>query len=465
MIPIIIICYNNHEYVENTIQQIQKINPEYVKDIIILNNASTRLETKEYIKQTNHKVINNKFNKGPWISIYNNQEIYYDLPDFFVLTDPDLGFNPNLPSDFIEQMVELSQKFRCNKLGFAIDLSDYDKMFDTQNYFEGKSIYEWEIQFWKDRIPHPKYELYKAAIDTTFAVHNKNGPERSEIRIGGDFTCKHLPWYVDNPLFSLFDVYDLNVLQTTVLSSSKSILHDYLKRHFVTCTRNNNIFLIRTNDIYYNFWKYLYPTWNKNLFNIIETLCKKDKIFIDIGAWIGAVSIYASRFSKKVYSIEPHPEFFKECLKSAKDNSINMECIQKTIWKDNCDNGFLTPIKYIMNDQHKYGFYNYQPSLDCSEQIKKENTPITTIHSFIKNYNINYSEISLIKVNIVGNEEFILEDLLKIHNKYNVPLYISFFIPYWKNKDLSRFNNVLTEKHINLLTKNPFESILFYKNN
>ncbi len=461
MIPIIIICYNNHEYVENTIKQIEKINSEYVKEIIILNNASTRIETKEYIKQTKHKVVNNKSNRGPWVSVYNNQELYYSLPDFFVLTDPDLGFNPNLPSDFIEQMVELSQKFGCNKLGFAIDLSDSDKMFDTQNYFEGKSIDQWEIQFWKDRIPHPKYELYKAAIDTTFAVHNKNGPERSEIRIAGDFTCRHLPWYVDNPLFSLYDVYDLNVLQTTVLSSSKMILHDYLNRHFVTCTINNKIFIIRKNDTYYNFWKYLYPKWDKKLFNILDSICNKDKIFIDIGAWIGAVSIYASRISKKVYSIEPHPEFFNECSKSAKDNSINMECIQKIIWKENSEKGFLTPIKHIMNDQFKYGFYNYQPSIEVPES-SQENIPITTIQSLLKNYNINPSEISLIKVNIVGNEEDILDDLLKIHNELKIPLYVSFFIPFWKDKNLFRFNHILSQKHIDILTKNPFESIFFY---
>ena len=71
-------------------------------------------------------------------------------------------------------------------------------------------------------------------------------------------------------------------------------------------------------------------------------------------------------------------------------------------------------------------------------------------------------DISLIKINISGSEEDILESLLDFHKKTNVPLYISFFIPYWKNKDLTRFNG-LTQKQIETLTKNPFSSVFFYQ--
>ena len=44
-IPIIIICYNNYLYVKNTLKQILKINEEYYKNIQILNNKSTCLDT------------------------------------------------------------------------------------------------------------------------------------------------------------------------------------------------------------------------------------------------------------------------------------------------------------------------------------------------------------------------------------------------------------------------------------
>ena len=34
MIPILIICYNNYQYVENTIQQLNKINSKLLQDIL-----------------------------------------------------------------------------------------------------------------------------------------------------------------------------------------------------------------------------------------------------------------------------------------------------------------------------------------------------------------------------------------------------------------------------------------------
>ena len=36
-----------------------------------------------------------------------NSNIYNSLPDKFILTDPDLQFNENLPNNFIEILIEL----------------------------------------------------------------------------------------------------------------------------------------------------------------------------------------------------------------------------------------------------------------------------------------------------------------------------------------------------------------------
>ena len=76
-----------------------------------------------------------------------------------------------------------------------------------------KNIKEWETQFWINRIPHDKYELYHAVIDTTFTLVNWNyfaEPNNCNvyrcIRIAGNFTCIHLPWY-NNFLENNFEVH------------------------------------------------------------------------------------------------------------------------------------------------------------------------------------------------------------------------------------------------------------------
>jgi hypothetical protein len=101
-IPIIIICYNNSHYVKNTLSQILKINKEYYKNIQILNNASTCLTTINFLNSCDVKVIHNSSNIGPWINNWTNKWVYDNLPEKFILTDPDLKLNENIPNNFIE---------------------------------------------------------------------------------------------------------------------------------------------------------------------------------------------------------------------------------------------------------------------------------------------------------------------------------------------------------------------------
>jgi glycosyltransferase involved in cell wall biosynthesis len=206
MIPIIIICYNNYKYVDNTIRQLVAINESYLPYIQIMNNASTDQDTIEYLEQVHVKVIHTE-NNGPRISKINNQHIYDTLPDKFILTDADLEFNINLPNNFIEQLVSLSDIYNCTKIGFALKIDDYADMIQGE-YFNGVSIYDWEFPAWSVRIDNSEYELYSAALDTTFAVINKNGNSTS-IRVAGNFTARHLPWYRKNPLLTLEDQYKL----------------------------------------------------------------------------------------------------------------------------------------------------------------------------------------------------------------------------------------------------------------
>jgi GT2 family glycosyltransferase len=172
-IPIVIICYNNYRYVQNTLSQLLNINKEYYKNIIIINNNSTCLKTIEYLNNIDVRVINNKENLGPWITNTNNKHIYDILPEKFILTDPDLKFNKNIPKNFIEILANLSDKYKTSKIGFALDISDHENFFATKYTHDELSIYEWEKSFYELKIADDEYELYEADIDTTFCLINK----------------------------------------------------------------------------------------------------------------------------------------------------------------------------------------------------------------------------------------------------------------------------------------------------
>ena len=85
-----------------------------------------------------------------------------------------------------------------------------------------------------------------------------------------------------------------------------------------------------------------------------------------------------------------------------------------------------------------------------------------TLESIITNYQINPSEIGLIKVDIEGGEENILNDLNDIYTKYKIPIYVSFHLTWWNDKNLDRFE-WLSDTIKNQIQADPFGSILIFE--
>jgi hypothetical protein len=195
-----------------------------------MDNSSTCADTIQFLKDIDVQVIRNH-NNGPWIDSFHNRHIYDALPNKFVLTDPDLGFNPDLPRDFVDQLSALSDTYQTAKIGFALDISDTDKMIPTICH-NGSTTYDCEIPFWSNRIPNDTYEIYEAAIDTTFHLCNKQFADRGRhIRVAGSFTAKHLPWYIDNKVYTPYENYIAST-NTGHYSSTSKFIASYLQQTY-----------------------------------------------------------------------------------------------------------------------------------------------------------------------------------------------------------------------------------------
>ena len=402
-IPIIIICYNNYKYVLNTIEQLRRINKEYYKNIQIVNNNSTCVHTIQFLNNLDINVIHNSTNNGPWITNTNNTHIYNSLPDKFILTDPDLQLNPKLPHNFIEILSELSDTYKTEKIGFALDIDDFEKMYKNTNYTHGKSIYEWEIQFWDKKIQHTNYDLYEHMIDTTFCLVNKNYINTGyHIRIAGDFTAKHLPWYIENDIYNTYEQYIHNIGNTSISTISRVII-PYIEDTYLKIKKNNEIFLIKHDNSNQNmsFWKNIYTTWEYDTFQIFDTYLSQDKIFIDIGGWIGTTAMYGSRKSKHVYSVEADTKSFDDMMVNLQTNCCkNYTLINKCIF--NVDN---STIKFGKNQFLPNSKLNDSTSHIYSDDVQTGDFYLAetiTIESIIRTYKINPFDISLIKVDIEG---------------------------------------------------------------
>ena len=81
----------------------------------------------------------------------------------------------------------------------------------------------------------------------------------------------------------------------------------------------NNIELQVENDM--TFWNNI-SEWEKYSFEIIDKFINGNT-FVDIGAWNGVLSMYASFKAKEVHSFEPDKIAFKNLENNIKLNSIN----------------------------------------------------------------------------------------------------------------------------------------------
>ncbi|MDP1557773.1 MAG: hypothetical protein Q8K59_05120 [Nitrosomonas sp.] len=211
-IPILIVSFNNGVYVDHCVRQ---LNARLIKPIII-DNASNDLETLDLLSDIalsgNALVVRSTRNMGARIGFQG--PVYDILPDTFGYTDPDLLFNQHLPEDFIEQLCDICDQFKCFKAGFALPylvqhaLTDKclkPRLGSIVPYKKLMNVSEWESRFWTKPLQHDRLELYAAPIDTTFAIYRKknfNGDFFDSVRVAGDFSALHMPWFPDLDLFS-----------------------------------------------------------------------------------------------------------------------------------------------------------------------------------------------------------------------------------------------------------------------
>ena len=206
-IPIIVPTFNLVTYAKFMVNQLRAYN---LDNIIICDNNSTYEPMLEYLDEISkfERVVRYEENLGP--RVYGEGKPFLSiLPEYFIVTDPDLIFNKNLPKNFIDKMIRIINLYGVSKAGFAIDIEESkDKFFD---YGQVKS---WEQSYWQTqpRLYQEKDPLYFAPIDTTFCLHKKSAliselisypkgvTSTTALRIAGRFTCEHMGWWKKQPL-------------------------------------------------------------------------------------------------------------------------------------------------------------------------------------------------------------------------------------------------------------------------
>ena len=203
-IPIVILSYNNHKYVENMYTQVRKSFGVRNDDIWIVDDASTTQEMHRLLdvlkNQYGCNVIVNDTQRGP-MALFEDETVFDSLPQHFTVTDADLQFMPSVPKSALKTFATLTDKHKIGKVGCALSLKAEGEMVEGP-YRYGKTIAELEEANWEHKVDSKmgsKVPTYRAPIHTTLAVYNKKyyrlDTHERALRVSGDYACLHLPWY------------------------------------------------------------------------------------------------------------------------------------------------------------------------------------------------------------------------------------------------------------------------------
>lgn len=201
-IPIIIVNYNQLHYLKQLMEFLLKRN---FKNIIILDNHSDYLPLLSYYKEISSKVTVEMLdhNNGHMVFFESTKLRAKYGQGFFVVTDADIVPNKNLPENFMSILLGTLHTYFKNvtKVGFALDLKTIPDHYPMKD-----KVISWEKQFWEMEV---EKDLYKAQIDTTFALYKPAYPHffndlnfLKGLRLGGNFTAAHGGWYINPHKFT-----------------------------------------------------------------------------------------------------------------------------------------------------------------------------------------------------------------------------------------------------------------------
>jgi hypothetical protein len=207
MYPFIIISRNRKSCVEKIVNFASK--QKVVSKIIIMDMGSEYPLMKEYLENiSNPKVqvfkLNNIGPRNLWTS-----EVFrsYVEGDGFFLTDGDIDFSNTNPH-VLQELISVSARYKYfKKVGCALSLKNLPK-----DLAKSKLIWESECDNWSNYRKIDR-NIYLAPIDTTIAFYPKYSNEFFHwpaIRLAGEFSVIHWPWYVDYNNLSEEDQFYIN---------------------------------------------------------------------------------------------------------------------------------------------------------------------------------------------------------------------------------------------------------------
>lgn len=175
---------------------IGRLENDGLKNLFIIDTGSTYPPMVEFLEKVKYPII-----RCEPLASHAPKYVLWDLKVVcqanqegkpFVYTDCDTIPDHDCPEDWLEHLYNMLAKYKgFEKAGMGLKLSDIPAC-----YAHREQVMKHEARFYLDRLePH----VFESMIDTTMALYRPGTPHTlHSIRTGGQYLCRHIPWYYDS---------------------------------------------------------------------------------------------------------------------------------------------------------------------------------------------------------------------------------------------------------------------------
>ena len=199
-----------------------------------------------------------------------------------------------------------------------------------------------------------------------------------------------------------------------------------------------------------------YSDWEEESFDILDAFLAPDQDFLDIGAWIGPLTLYAAHKSRHVHALEPDPVAFdrlhRNCLCNPDLNNVSLH--QLGLSDANSSQSFggngelgnsessllVTDADYLNTGGESAHWMGDNPDWRKGESTT---VPVLTFPEFVRQQSIDLAEVSLIKVDIEGSEKIALPSMLSMAEACQAPLFLSLHWDFLRTEDITTLVELL----------------------
>ena len=271
---------------------------------------------------------------------------------------------------------------------------------------------------------------------------------------------KSLKLKIKNQEFE-FNGEEISKLNQDIKSNIIENYNNFEDKPFIEIQRNNVKFKVLYNPDRIDFWKkFEVNKWENETIQIIEKYVTRETCFIDIGAWIGPITLYASKFASKIIAFEPDPVAYGILKKNVELNA-NLDFYKKI----NLNELAISGKNQDTIDLYSSDFGNSGTSVILDNNLEKISVNTISLSEVINKFSLNKKKL-FIKIDVEGYEYELLKNNIDLLKNLNCDIYFSLhpinLVKKFYGGHKNKFYNIkfFIMTYIKLIKKLSFKNIL-----